>query len=386
MILFTLGFRVYLNESNITEYLNKHTDIPHLGMFFSPWCHHCQEQHPKFLKVSEYFENDTKIGFYDFNCEKYHEKCSEFSVNAYPTYITTYNGTKVPDHMKNDIDYLFNHGFTIYEKYVFNPLIEYQNEGIRKIPSFLFNYPPYSYNLLNKVRFAIRNLDVSKYNFYINRTKPENISFQTDFDNIIYLTENYTVDSIRNFVESNNFTEFNITLEKIKKLGPKILIYISTSTDYTEFNKYYPLLSPQCRMFHSSAFGTDQVLKLFNLAEGKLPAAVLYESESNKSTILENVDGFLSIADKFGFYIPKQTPSPSLSLNRTPKQTISPSMTPNSPDINTNNYHINYGIYIIAALVFYFAFVHSKKIRALIRMYFKKLMYLCSKETLPYNR
>ena len=61
-------------------------------MFFAPWCHHCKQAMPEWIKLANINIKDTKIGI--VNCDANPEVCGALSVHGYPSMILfTKNGT-----------------------------------------------------------------------------------------------------------------------------------------------------------------------------------------------------------------------------------------------------------------------------------------------------
>ena len=78
------------------EYLNS-SQIPHITVFFSPWCHHCQHFVPQFLEIAMKYQNEvntsTAIGhlrkgpvvFGTVNCVNLRDICMKDVIQFYPT-------------------------------------------------------------------------------------------------------------------------------------------------------------------------------------------------------------------------------------------------------------------------------------------------------------
>ncbi|XP_078376471.1 putative protein disulfide-isomerase A4 isoform X1 [Oculina patagonica] len=73
-ILTTANFETFLSQ---TEHV--------IVMFYAPWCGHCQNAKPKFLKASEAFAEEPNKAFTAVDCTQDSDLCDKQGVNGYPT-------------------------------------------------------------------------------------------------------------------------------------------------------------------------------------------------------------------------------------------------------------------------------------------------------------
>lgn len=82
-------------------YLNS-TQVPQITVFFSPWCHHCQQFVPQFLEVAVKYQKSVNASSVDgikrkghvvfgtVNCVNLRDICSKQAVQFYPSIIVKY--------------------------------------------------------------------------------------------------------------------------------------------------------------------------------------------------------------------------------------------------------------------------------------------------------
>lgn len=72
-----------LTSANFESFLSETEHV--LVMFFAPWCGHCQNAKPKFLKASKAFAEEVNKAFTAVDCTQDSDLCDKQGVNGYPT-------------------------------------------------------------------------------------------------------------------------------------------------------------------------------------------------------------------------------------------------------------------------------------------------------------
>ncbi|CAH3172769.1 unnamed protein product [Porites evermanni] len=72
-----------LTAANFDTFLSQTEHV--IVMFFAPWCGHCQNAKPKFLKASEAFTAEPNKAFTAVDCTQDTDLCDKQGVNGYPT-------------------------------------------------------------------------------------------------------------------------------------------------------------------------------------------------------------------------------------------------------------------------------------------------------------
>lgn len=72
-----------LTAANFKTFLSQTEHV--IVMFYAPWCGHCQNAKPKFLKASEAFAAEPNKAFTSVDCTQDSDLCDKQGVNGYPT-------------------------------------------------------------------------------------------------------------------------------------------------------------------------------------------------------------------------------------------------------------------------------------------------------------
>jgi len=72
-----------LTAANFETFLSQTEHV--IVMFYAPWCGHCQNAKPKFLKASEAFADEPSKAFTTVDCTQDSDLCDKQGVNGYPT-------------------------------------------------------------------------------------------------------------------------------------------------------------------------------------------------------------------------------------------------------------------------------------------------------------
>ncbi|XP_058964969.2 probable protein disulfide-isomerase A4 [Pocillopora verrucosa] len=92
-----------LTSANFESFLSETEHV--LVMFFAPWCGHCQNAKPKFLKASEAFAEEANKAFTAVDCTQDSDLCDKQGVNGYPTikyyrygaFVVEYDGDRTEE-------------------------------------------------------------------------------------------------------------------------------------------------------------------------------------------------------------------------------------------------------------------------------------------------
>lgn len=103
---------VFLTDETFKPFLKKKKHV--LVFFFAPWCYHCKNTKPEFIKAAKEFKEDQKIEFAAVDCTKYSGICSVYEVRGYPT-------LKYFSYLKTQKDYVGGRTADDFIKFMQNP-------------------------------------------------------------------------------------------------------------------------------------------------------------------------------------------------------------------------------------------------------------------------
>lgn len=83
---------VFLDDETFKPFLKKKKHC--LVLFYAPWCFHCKNAKPEFIKAAEQYRDDPKVEFAAVDCTKHAGICSAYEVRGYPS-IKYFNYLKV---------------------------------------------------------------------------------------------------------------------------------------------------------------------------------------------------------------------------------------------------------------------------------------------------
>ena len=52
--------------------------------FYAPWCPHCRALEPEYIRVADYFRDNSKIAIARINCSEHRKKCHQYRIRSYP--------------------------------------------------------------------------------------------------------------------------------------------------------------------------------------------------------------------------------------------------------------------------------------------------------------
>jgi protein disulfide-isomerase-like protein len=74
---------VFLNDETFKPFLKKKKHC--LVFFYAPWCFHCKNAKPEFIKAAAEYNDDPKVEFAAVDCTKNSGICSAYEVRGYPS-------------------------------------------------------------------------------------------------------------------------------------------------------------------------------------------------------------------------------------------------------------------------------------------------------------
>lgn len=74
---------VFLSDETFKTFLKKKKHC--LVLFYAPWCFHCKNAKPEYIKAAEVFRDDPKVEFAAVDCTKHSGICSAYEVRGYPS-------------------------------------------------------------------------------------------------------------------------------------------------------------------------------------------------------------------------------------------------------------------------------------------------------------
>lgn len=74
---------VFLTDETFKSFLKKKKHC--LVLFYAPWCFHCKNAKPEFIKAAEVYSEDPKVEFAAVDCTKQSGICSAYEVRGYPS-------------------------------------------------------------------------------------------------------------------------------------------------------------------------------------------------------------------------------------------------------------------------------------------------------------
>lgn len=72
----------FLTDETFKSFLKKKKHC--LVLFYAPWCFHCKNAKPEYIKAAEEFKDDPKVEFAAVDCTKFAGICSAYEVRGYP--------------------------------------------------------------------------------------------------------------------------------------------------------------------------------------------------------------------------------------------------------------------------------------------------------------
>lgn len=98
----TKGLKI-LTGTNFDAFLSQTEHV--IVLFFVPWCGHCQNAKPKFLRAAEAFAKETNKAFTAVDCTRDGDLCDKQDVNGYPTikyykfgsFLVEYDGNRTEE-------------------------------------------------------------------------------------------------------------------------------------------------------------------------------------------------------------------------------------------------------------------------------------------------
>ena len=84
----------YVSNKEFVENDDNDTSVAEIYYFYTEWCPHCKKARPEWNKfkdmIGENKVNNTKIYFYEIDCDKDTATANKFKVEGYPTIKMTY--------------------------------------------------------------------------------------------------------------------------------------------------------------------------------------------------------------------------------------------------------------------------------------------------------
>lgn len=74
---------VFLDDETFKSFLKKKKHC--LVLFYAPWCFHCKNAKPEFIKAAAEYKDDPKVEFAAVDCTKHSGVCSAYEVRGYPS-------------------------------------------------------------------------------------------------------------------------------------------------------------------------------------------------------------------------------------------------------------------------------------------------------------
>lgn len=74
---------IFLTDETFKPFLKKKKHC--LVLFYAPWCFHCKNAKPEFIKAAETFRDDPKVELAAVDCTKHSGVCSAYEVRGYPS-------------------------------------------------------------------------------------------------------------------------------------------------------------------------------------------------------------------------------------------------------------------------------------------------------------
>lgn len=74
---------VFLDDETFKPFLKKKKHC--LVLFYAPWCGHCKNAKPEYMRAAEKYRDDPKVEFAAVDCTKHSSVCSAYEVRGYPS-------------------------------------------------------------------------------------------------------------------------------------------------------------------------------------------------------------------------------------------------------------------------------------------------------------
>lgn len=102
---------VFLTDETFKTFLKKKKHC--LVLFYAPWCFHCKNAKPEFIKAAAKYSDDPKIEFAAVDCTKHSGVCSAYEVRGYPSikyfsYLKTHKDYRGERKAENFIKFMQN--------------------------------------------------------------------------------------------------------------------------------------------------------------------------------------------------------------------------------------------------------------------------------------
>ena len=108
---------VFLTDESFKSFLKKKKHC--LVLFYAPWCFHCKNAKPEFIKAAEAYHDDPKVEFAAVDCTKHSGICSAYEVRGYPS-------IKYFSYLKTQKDYRGERKAEDFIKFMRNPDQEFE--------------------------------------------------------------------------------------------------------------------------------------------------------------------------------------------------------------------------------------------------------------------
>jgi protein disulfide-isomerase-like protein len=116
---------VFLSDETFKTFLKKKKHC--LVLFYAPWCFHCKNAKPEFMKAAESFRDDPKVEFAAVDCTKHAGICSAYEVRGYPS-------IKYFSYLKTHKDYRGERKTDDFIKFMGNPDQEFEKPKEEVVP------------------------------------------------------------------------------------------------------------------------------------------------------------------------------------------------------------------------------------------------------------
>jgi protein disulfide-isomerase-like protein len=115
----------FLSEETFKTFLKKKKHC--LVLFYAPWCFHCKNAKPEYIKAAESFRDDPKVEFAAVDCTKHSGVCSAYEVRGYPA-------IKYFSYLKTHKDYRGERKAEDFIKFMRNPDQEFEKPKEEIVP------------------------------------------------------------------------------------------------------------------------------------------------------------------------------------------------------------------------------------------------------------
>ena len=92
IILNGLTLRAEMSFDSYEKFRAEQPDMPFVAMLYAPWCGHCKNMHPLFIKCQEEYEDDPDIMLMGVDCNQHDDLCKTLNASGYPTFVHPHEG------------------------------------------------------------------------------------------------------------------------------------------------------------------------------------------------------------------------------------------------------------------------------------------------------